>query len=198
MEPREDKTGNFLHAIQKYADEQKHKIESEVEHFKQQELKKAEDEGLRDAYNLIQKEMAAMRAGIASEAAQKEAQGRQRLYQRRLEIMEDVFSKATQKLIAYTKTDAYKETMKERAKEISAYLNGRDCVLYIKPEDEGLKGDLSACFNGLCSVQTSKDIKIGGINAYCEGLGIVVDQTLDTKLSDQKEWFLQNSGLKVK
>ena len=39
MEPREDKTGNFLHAIQKYADEQKHKIESEVEHFKQQELK---------------------------------------------------------------------------------------------------------------------------------------------------------------
>lgn len=34
------KTGNFLNAIQKYADEQKHTIRSEVEKFKAEELKK--------------------------------------------------------------------------------------------------------------------------------------------------------------
>ena len=78
-----DKTGNFLNAIQKYADEQKHKIESEVERFKREELKKAEDEGLKDAYVLIQKEMGAMRIGISSEMAKREEKSKQALYQKR-------------------------------------------------------------------------------------------------------------------
>ena len=51
------KTDNFLKAIEKYAEEQRSKIQSEAEDFRERELNKAEEEGLREAYVLIQKKM---------------------------------------------------------------------------------------------------------------------------------------------
>ena len=71
-----EKTSKFLAAIQKYADEQKDNINNEVEQFKAEELKKATDEGLQDAYNLIHKEMDAMRTAISSEMAKRGEDGK--------------------------------------------------------------------------------------------------------------------------
>lgn len=193
-----EKTGNFLNAIQKYADEQKHKIESEVERFKREELKKAEDEGLKDAYVLIQKEMGAMRTGITSEMAKREEKSKQALYQKRMEIVEDVFHKASQKLLSYTKTQEYAQLLKKSAQEIAACFEGKPCVLHIRKEDEALQDALLSCFPpSACTIEHDSSIKLGGVTGSCESMGIVVDQTLDTKLKDQLEWFLQNSGLRV-
>ena len=65
------KTDNFLKAIEKYAEQQRSKIQSEAEDFKQKELSKAEDEGLKEAYILIQKKMNDIKAEIASAAEKK-------------------------------------------------------------------------------------------------------------------------------
>ena len=42
-----------------------------------------------------------------------------------------------------------------------------------------------------------KSIKIGGIKGFCKAMNIVADETLDSKLYAQKEWFIENSGLSV-
>ena len=66
------KTDNFLKAIEKYAEEQRSKIQSEAEDFKEKELNKAEEEGLREAYVLIQKKMTDIKTQIASELSKAE------------------------------------------------------------------------------------------------------------------------------
>lgn len=191
------KTGNFLNAIQKFADEQKHQIRSEVEKFKAEELKKAEDEGIRDAHALIMHEMASMRAGIAGELAKKEDEGRQRLYKRREEMVSEVFQKAKDKLLKYTQTNEYKAALKADAKEAADFFGDSGIVIYLKSDDMPLKGELSDIFGNSCSFKTDSKIIIGGFKAQCEEKGIVVDFTLDTKLENRKGWFLQNSKLKV-
>ncbi|MEE0264518.1 MAG: hypothetical protein UD936_02730, partial [Acutalibacteraceae bacterium] len=45
----------FLSAIEKYAEQQREALISETELFEKQAMQKAEEEGLRDAYNLIHK-----------------------------------------------------------------------------------------------------------------------------------------------
>ena len=70
-------------------------------------------------------------------------------------------------------------------------------MLRIRKQDEAMKEDLLSCFSYSCSVEYDDSIKIGGIIGNCETLGIVADETLDTKLKDQLEWFLQHSGLRV-
>lgn len=191
------KTGNFLNAIQKFADEQKYQIRSEVERFKAEELKKAEDEGIRDAHALIMQEMTAMRAGIAGELAKKEDEGRQKLYKRREEMVGEVFGKAKTKLLEYTKTEEYKAAVKADAKEAAEYFGGDTVVIYLKGDDMSLQSELSEIFGNNCSFKVASDITIGGLKAQCGSRGIVVDFTLDTKLENQKDWFLKNSNLKV-
>ncbi len=39
---------------------------------------------------------------------------------------------------------------------------------------------------------------LGGFRLECIEKGIVVDETFDTGIDEQKEWFYQNSGLFVK
>lgn len=190
------KTGNFLNAIQKYADEQKHTIRSEVEKFKAEELKKAEDEGIKDAHALIQKEMASMRTGIAGELARKEDEGKQQLYRRRSEMVDEVFDKAQQKLKNYTQTEQYKTSLLKNAAEAARYFAGEQVVVCIKQEDMPLKDEIEKCFNNNCSVEAVSSIYIGGLKAQCERIGIVVDFTLDTKLENQREWFCKTPSLR--
>ncbi len=48
-----------------------------------------------------------------------------------------------------------------------------------------------------CEFQTDGTIEIGGIKAYHPEMGIFADETLDTLLTDQCDWFEANSGMTV-
>lgn len=192
-----DKTSKFLTAIEKYADRQKEKINNEVEEFKKAEIKKASDEGLKDAYALIQREMAASHTSISSEMAKREDSGKKKIFKKRSEIMAEVFEKAKIKLQEYTSTDKYKDFLLEDAKEISDFFGNKTVVLYLNKKDMALSGKLTSLFTGKCSAETANDIVIGGIRALCEETQTVIDKSLDTKLESQKQWFISNSGLKV-
>lgn len=188
---------NFLQAINKYAEEQRKQIQNEAEEFKKQEIAKAEDEILNDAYNLIQKEMAEMRNSIASEISKKEMESRRELFQKRQNITDEIFSKAKNKLIEFTKTDKYKKLLIKYTKEMSKVLNKDGTILYVKEEDLCFSEDIKKAFSNECAVQASKNITIGGIYGCNTQMGIVVDQTLDSKLDEQHTWFSENSGLKL-
>lgn len=188
---------NFLQAINKYAEEQRKQIQNEAEEFKKQEIAKAEDEILNDAYNLIQKEMADMRNSIASEISKKEMESRRKLFQKRQDITDEIFTKAKNKLIEFTKTDKYKELLIKYTKEMAKVLNKDDTILYVKEEDICFSDDIKKAFSNKCSVQASGNIVIGGIYGCNTQMGIVVDQTLDSKLDEQHTWFSENSGLKL-
>ncbi|MBM6798513.1 hypothetical protein H7U28_06765, partial [Coprobacillus cateniformis] len=47
-------------------------------------------------------------------------------------------------------------------------------------------------------VEASEDITIGGFIIENKESSLVVDETLDFALANQKEWFNKNSGLIIK
>ena len=192
------KTDNFLKAIEKYAEEQRTKIESEAADFKEKELNKAEEEGLREAYVLIQKEMTDVKTQIAAELSRAENASRKKIFIRRKEIEDEVFELAKEKLIAYAKTDQYVKSVEESAAKISEKLTADDVIIKISEKDLKLKDQIIKAFgSGKCDIQVSEDILIGGITGQSRELGLLIDETLDTKLEEQHEWFYANSGLKV-
>lgn len=190
-------TSNFLKAINKYAAEQRRELKNQTEEFKKKELQKAEAEVLRDAYYLIQKEMAQMRKGISSEVSKEEMQGRKELFAQRKAIVEEVFKKCEKRLLEFANTSEYKELMKNYASKISKVLNKPGTVLYIQEKDMEIKEELKESFGKLCKVLVSEEIKIGGLIAVNRNMNIIIDETLDSKLTDQREWFAENSKLNV-
>ena len=93
------KTDNFLKAIEKYAEEQRNQIQSEAETFKERELNKAEEEGLREAYALLQRKMSRINTEISTALSKAEGESRKKLYKRRREIHDEVFKKAEARLL---------------------------------------------------------------------------------------------------
>ena len=206
---------NFLKAIEKYAEEQRNKIRFESESFKKQELEKAEAEGIREAYTLIQREMAAIRTEISSQLSRDEMASRKKIFEKRNKMTENVFEKVTQRLVEFTKTTDYEKLMLESVKKIAQALKADDVIFFIKEsdlkfadkikvaytaerlKDKKLADKIKSAFSPSCEVKSSKEIKIGGITGRSASLGLIADETLDTKLDGQREWFYQNSGLRV-
>ena len=206
---------NFLKAIEKYAEEQRNKIRFESESFKKQELEKAETEGIREAYTLIQREMAAIRTEISSQLSRDEMASRKKIFEKRNKMTENVFEKVTQRLVEFTKTADYEKLMLESVKKIAQALKADDVIFFIKEsdlkfadkikvaytaerlKDKKLADKIKSAFSPSCEVKPSKEIKIGGITGRSASLGLIADETLDTKLDGQREWFYQNSGLRV-
>lgn len=197
MSDTNSKTDNFLKAIEKYAEEQRTKLQSEAEVYKAKELNRAEEEGLKEAYVMIQRKMSEIKNKISSELSQAEGASKRKIFLRRKEIEEDVFMKAEKKLIEYTRTDKYLASLTRKASDIGKKLTAEDVVLYVKEDDMKYKDRLQKAFGGSCKVEASKEIRLGGMIGLSRSMGLIADETLDTGLSEQHEWFCENSGLKV-
>lgn len=191
------KTSNFLKAINKYAEEQRTKIKSETEKFKKEEIEKAESEILNDVYILIQKEMAEMKAEISKEMSKKELESRKKLFEKRNSITKNVFEKAKLKLLNFTKTNEYPKLLAKYAKAISSVLDKPGTKIYVRKEDLAFSDIIKENFGKDCDIEIKDNIKIGGIYSYNPHMGLIADETLDSKLEEQYIWFAENSGLKL-
>lgn len=108
-----------------------------------------------------------------------------------------MFDAAGEKINEYTKTDSYREKLVSSAKEIAEAFDGGDVELFLRKEDLVFSDDLKAIFKNGCVVTESDDIVYGGLRAADRKTHCLADDTLDTKLKEQKEWFLEHSGLSI-
>lgn len=193
---QDNKTSSFLKAINKYAQQQSDAILKEAEEFRQQEIERATKEAITDAYTLIQKNITVEKAKIVTEYAKLAQKSRSEIFIRRNEIVEEVFEKAKNKLLNFTKTAEYDEYIKKSASEIALLFENKNCVISIK-SDDAAKTDMIKAIISNCRVEYDDSILIGGIKGFCEEMSVIADDTLDTKLSNQRQWLAENSNLKV-
>ncbi len=191
------KTDNFLKAIEKYAEEQRSKMQSEAEDFKSRELNMAEEEGLKEAYVMIQKKMADINNRISAERSKAESASKKRIFLRRREIEEEVFLKAEKKLVEFTKTAPYLDLLLKSAAAISKVLRHDDVVIYVRQADLKYQKQIIQSFGRKCEIAASDEIRIGGMTGLSRSMGLIADETLDTRLEEQHEWFCEHSGLRI-
>ena len=192
-----NKTDNFLKAIRRYAKQQKSVMKGEVKQLRTERLKEAEEKAKRDSQRLIKDKLQETRTRQTAILAKKTQDGQRKLFIARSAMVEEVFKKAADKLVEYAKSDAYTSKLTDSAKAIADVFDGRDCVLYVNERDLGAAEGIKALFGGSTEVRADKTIKIGGIRGYCADMGIIADETLDSKLEAQREWFVENAALSV-
>lgn len=194
---KNNKTDNFLKAINKYSKLERQQIQNDIETVRDEELKKAEANGKKMAREYITKEYSAVKTAVTGQYAVKNLEAQGKVYQKREEITNSVFEKAFKKLKDFTSTPQYKDLLIKSAKEIADIFKENSCVIFISENDNKFAQDIKAQFSGEVTVENDVAIKIGGIKGFCKDLKIVADNTLDSKLNSQKDWFTENSGLKV-
>lgn len=197
MANSDEKVSKFVQAITEYAEEQSRKIHQEVEDFKAERLLAAEKEVLIDSYQLIQKERTELNNQMSREMSRRELEARKALLAKRRDMMNAVFRQAEEKLIKYMEQPAYASRLKQALTDMAAQLPAEGTVYSVSSRDAGLLAELSALCPQGSRVEVSEDIRIGGLRGVNTTVGIVMDDTLDTRLDMQRDWFTRNSHLTV-
>ena len=192
-----NKTDNFLKAIKKYAGAQKKAMEGEVKQLKSERLKEAEEKAKRDSEALKQQKLNEVHNSQTAKLATKTQEGQKQLYIARAQMTEEVFKLASDKLKAYAQTVEYRAKLNDSAKAVAELFGGKDCIIYVNERDIAEAEQFKSLFSAGSEVKADKTIQIGGVKAYCESMGISADETLDSKLDLQREWFVENAELSV-
>ena len=192
-----NKTDNFLKAIKKYAEASKTAMQGEVKQLKTERLKEAEQQAEFDSGRLIQEKLQEKLNEQTAMLAEKTQEGQKKLFIERSAMVEEVFKMAAERLTEYTRSDEYAAKLRDSAKAVAELFNGSDCVVYINERDMVNSGEIKSFFGENTEIRADKTIKIGGVRGYCESMGIIADETLDSKLEAQREWFVENATLSV-
>ena len=192
-----NKTDTFLKAIKKYAGAQKKAMEGEVKQLKTERLKEAEEKAKRDSEALKKQKLNEVHNSQTAKLATKTQEGQKQLYIARAQMTEEVFKLASDKLKAYAQTAEYRAKLNDSAKAVAELFGGKDCIIYVNERDIAEAEQFKSLFSAGSEVKADKTIQIGGVKAYCESMGIIADETLDSKLDLQREWFVENAELSV-
>lgn len=184
-------------AVLAQAQEKAATLHKQADDYKAAELKKAEEEVLRDLYNKIQEEIADIHSSSTRSVSQEEIRARHDLLLKREELTKDVFHQVATRLQAYTATPDYSDWITARAKQLAENYPLENSTVLLRPADYHLAAALDKIFGEKCHILADENIRLGGIKMMNQGAGIFVDETLDSRLEDLKPWFYSHSGLAI-
>ena len=185
----------FADAVYADAENEKKATLEELSAKKSEQFSKIEDQLLRECYQTIQSEISKIKNESQLKLSEETQKARRTLLSRRQEIEDSVFAAAGEKILAYTKTDAYLTYLQHELSAIAPQYQGVACTLVLRQEDMALAEKLCGYFDH-CTA-TAGNITLGGFLLRCPEKNVSVDGTFDTRLENKREEFKQNSGLTI-
>ncbi|MBP0979030.1 MAG: hypothetical protein J6C55_00055 [Oscillospiraceae bacterium] len=157
-------------------------------------LEEKEIEVLQKKYKEINKETTEIRRKTTQYISDFEIKNKRQLLLKRDEFCNQIFENVFVKLCNFTKTDDYSKMFEKKLSELRLE-NISDIVFYIKSDDQILCDLIKKKFGESLKIKQDVDIKIGGLKIVNKNTGLCLDETLDTKLMDQRSWFYSNAQL---
>ncbi len=189
----ENSVSRFLHSIDKYAKRQQNKIIEEIEQIEKERLKKEEQKIVESARTLMMSELANVKTEVFMKVSNAKSSSVQKICQRKSDIENEIFENCEYKIREYTKSSKYKDrlclSIDFAVKKLNAPLS-----IYVRSKDLDY-------VNEICSdstkykVYVSDKIKKGGLFFYKDG--IVLDDTFDTSISNQRKCFSEKYFSKI-
>lgn len=183
--------------IERQANSEEKAILDEVKALEEEAYESMKAEAKRDADLKLKQEEDEMTSNAATEISESHIERTKKLIQKRDEYVHDIFEKAKEELIAFSKSNEYISFVKAKIKKIADDFD-EDSIIYISSKDQSLDKELVNSFGKNIEVKIDDSIIIGGFIVENKKSHLVVDETLDFALKNQKEWFNRNSGLIIK
>lgn len=172
-------------------------VEDEIADIREKALQGLEDDAQREAGTVLEQELKELQSEHAIRLSKAHEETSRKLMAKRKELSDLVFQSAKEEIKAFTKKDEYRDYLKEKASAL-AKRSYTEAVFYVGKEDLSFQDDIKKAYGKECDVKVDADIVLGGLRLECAQLGIVLDETFDTALEEQKDWFYTNSGLFIK
>lgn len=192
--PDNIKIQSFLDAVYSSAEQKSRSMIREIDEAADRAYRAFYEREKKAADVRIAREMSRVNVSTAAETSAAEREIRSSLFRRREEITDEVFSEVKKKLLKYRQTEEYKNRLTRDALRLSELLGNEAAVIYVGEFDKDKIDDIKSTIRD-AKVEISGDIKLGGLLGVLEDR--IYDCTLDGRLEDARDEFIENSGMKV-
>ena len=151
-----------------------------------------------DAKHQLDKELAEISSKASIEASAQLEERLKKLVEKREEYVNTIFTEVKNKLVEFVNSSNYLEYLTSHVKAVSDEYQMTDCVLCVRKEDLKYADDLKKAYALPIEVEEGQQIQLGGFIIENKTTNVVVDESLDSNLEAQKDWFYKTSGLMIK
>ncbi|MDR3552394.1 MAG: V-type ATP synthase subunit E [Clostridia bacterium] len=198
MSQLEDKKlEKFTSAVLKDAQDQRDTMLSEIDEYRKAQMEEAEEAILNETYVMIQNEITAVKNAQSRKVSLAELDCRRSLLLLREKITGEVFDEAAQRILAFTATPEYVDFVCGLLKQGAGDMPDGETVIFVKKDDLKNAGPFLAAYGKPAVCEADAGITLGGAVIFNREKGVVINQTLDVRLSNQKDWFAASSGLAI-
>lgn len=170
-------------------------IDQETKAIREKALARINQEAKMDASAKMERELNQITLENQKEISRMQRQTTLELIAKRQELQNQVFEAARQKLISFTAEKEYITFLKQKIAALPAEIYDGELEIGIANKDAQIFQELSDQFIKPVKIVVKDAMTIGGLIATNRTLGLVVDNSLDHQLEEQKEWFYHHSGL---
>ncbi|WP_455683177.1 V-type ATP synthase subunit E [Thomasclavelia sp.] len=198
MEKKEQVFLYMKEEIERLASLEEEKILAEAKQLEEEAYNQIKAEAKRDAEALLAKELVEISSNASVEASLSQEEKTKKLVEKRDEYVANIFSKAKEKLVEFVDSKDYKVYLIKHIGEIGKLYQMENSILKLRKEDMKYKDELIKAYGMSIGVEASDNILIGGFIIENKATNVVVDESLDSALENQKDWFYKTSGLMIK
>ena len=167
------------------------RINEEIEYLQNKSLKKYKAGLEEETTNYRESELAELKLSTSSEISVSKFENKRNLLKMREDYFEELFSEFEAKVIGFRDSDKYRDFLTACLDKYDYdYSKG---VFFVRKEDVALMKEIMKARN-VAAVIEEDYIKIGGFKFESKELNVLVEETLDSRMDSQKEWFRENSG----
>ena len=198
MEKKEQVFLYMKEEIKRLANLEEEKILAEAKELEEEAYNQIKAEAKKDAEALLAKELVEISSSASVEASLSQEEKTKKLVVKRDEYVANIFKEAKEKLVAFVASKDYQKYLIEHIEKIGKLYQMEDSTLELREEDMRYKDELVKAYGVDLEVEVSDKIKIGGFIIENKATNVVVDESLDSALENQKDWFYKTSGLMIK
>ena len=184
--------------IERQAKSEEQAILNEVKALEDEAYESMKAEAKRDADLKLKQEEEEMSSNASAEISESHIERTKKLIEKRDEYVKNIFDQARDELKAFVKSDEYFPFVEAKIKKVAENFKDSKSIMYVSHDDIKNKDAFVKAFGTDIEVQASDDIQIGGFILENKASSLVVDETLDFALNNQKDWFNKNSGLIIR
>ena len=183
--------------IERQAKHEEKVILEEVRVLEEEAYESMKAEAKRDAELKLKQDEEEMSSHASAEISESYVERTKKLMKQRDQYVKDIFDHARKELIAFVKSDDYLPFLLKKAEKVGTDFHDQS-TLYLNSHDLQYQEQLLKVLGKNINVALNDEIQIGGFILENLSTHMIVDETLDLALNDQREWFNKNSGLMIK
>lgn len=184
--------------IERQAKSEEQAILNEVKALEDEAYESMKAEAKRDADLKLKQEEEEMSSNASAEISESHIERTKKLIEKRDEYVKNIFDQARDELKTFVKSDEYFPFVEAKIQRVAENFKDSKSIMYVSHDDIKNKDAFVKAFGTDIEVQASDDIQIGGFILENKASSLVVDETLDFALNNQKDWFNKNSGLIIR